>query len=532
VNAPDTAAVERRWRVAAWTTAAALLPLMLWLSRDFGVTWDEIHRQANGERIWLLYQGVVREPATPAEHLYGGLFDVLAVALQPRLSLDLYDTRHLLNALFGWLGIVGCGLVAGRAGGARAAALAMLLLAALPPYFGHSMNNPKDAPFAAMAALVLAAIAWLPERYPFLGPRQVIALGVAIGLTLAVRPGGLLFLPYAGLWVLSLLWISRERQVARIAVTGAALAAVLLLASVVPMPVWPYLWERPFVGVLEAVEGVSHYEWHGTVLFNARDVPSTAVPWTYVPLWLLVTTPPVVLAGAAASLVALTSAGIRRRIVLGLWFAVVFPAAYVIARNSTLYDGIRHLLFILPPLTALAALGWDTLLRRTRQTTRAVVALLLVLGLAEPISYQLRNHPHQAVYFQPLAGGPQAAFSRFELDYWGNCLYTAMQDAAELARATGAPVTISGRQDRQLMLNAPRVPEVAVVRPRLARHELEINMLRGRRAALRAYTQRGDVVWWVTTSDGAKLCAVLRGPEFGRLQERLEARGVRLPGPG
>jgi hypothetical protein len=82
------------------------------------------------------------------------------------------------------------------------------------------------------------------------------------------------------------------------------------------------------------------------------------------------------------------------------------------------------------------------------------------------------------------------------------------------------------------MLNAPRVPEVAVVRPRLARHELEINMLRGRRAALRAYTQRGDVVWWVTTSDGAKLCAVLRGPEFGRLQERLEARGVRLPGPG
>ena len=153
MNAPDTASAERRWRVAAWTIAAVLLPLMLWLSRDFGVTWDEIHRQANGERIWLLYQGIVREPATPAEHLYGGLFDVLAVALQPRLPLDLYDTRHLLNAFFGWLGIVGCGLVAARAGGGRAATLAMVLLAALPPYFGHAMNNPKDAPFAAMAAL-------------------------------------------------------------------------------------------------------------------------------------------------------------------------------------------------------------------------------------------------------------------------------------------------------------------------------------------------------------------------------------------
>ena len=530
MNAPDTASPEGRWRAAAWTIAVVLLPLMLWLSRDFGVTWDEIHRQANGERIWLLYQGIVREPATPAEHLYGGLFDVIAVALQPRLPFDLYDTRHLLNACFGWIGIVGCGLIAARAGGARAASFAMLLLAALPPYFGHAMNNPKDAPFAAMAALVLAAIAWLPEKFPFLGPKAVLALGVTIGLTLAVRPGGLLFLPYAGLWVLSLLWISRERHIRRIALTAGALIAVMLVASVVPMPVWPYLWERPFVGILEAVEGVSHYEWHGTVLFNGRDVSSTDVPWTYVPLWLIVTTPPVVLAGAAASVTALTSAGLRRRVILGLWFSVVFPVGYVIARNSTLYDGIRHLLFILPPLAALAALGWDTLLRRTAGMGRSVVVLLMLVGLAEPLTYQLRNHPHQAVYFQPLAGGPQAAFTRFELDYWGNCLYPAMQDAAGIARATGAPITVSGRQDRQLLLNAPRVPEVAVVSPRLSRHELEINMLRGRRADLRAFTQRDDVVWWVTTSDGAKLCAVLRGPEFGRLQERLDARAVRLPG--
>ena len=528
MNATDTAPSQRWWSVAAWTTAAALLPLMLWLSGDFGVTWDEIHRQANGERIWLLYQGIVREPATPAEHLYGGLFDVLAVALQPRLPLDLYDTRHLLNACFGWLGIVGCGLIAARAGGARAACFAMLLLAALPPYFGHAMNNPKDAPFAAMASLVLAAIAWLPDRYPFLGPRPVFALGVTIGLTLAVRPGGLLFLPYAGLWVFSLLWISRERNVRRIAVTAASLLAVLLLASIVPVPVWPYLWERPFVGILDAVEGVSHYEWHGTVLFHGRDVSSTNVPWTYVPVWLVVTTPPVVLGGAAASLAALTSAGIRRRVVIGLWFAVVFPVAYVIARNSTLYDGIRHLLFVLPPLAALAALGWDTVMRRTGGVARLAVAGLMLLGVAEPITYQLRNHPHHAVYFQPLAGGPEAAFSRFELDYWGNCLYPAMKGAAELARATGAPVTISGRQDRQLLLNAPRVPEVAVVAPRLSRHELEINILRGRRADLRAYTQRDDVVWWETTRDGARLCAVLRGPEFAKLEGRLQARGLSL----
>jgi hypothetical protein len=44
----------------------------------------------------------------------------------------------------------------------------------------------------------------------------------------------------------------------------------VIIASVVPIPVWPYLWERPFIGILEAVEGVSHYEWTGTVLFRGH----------------------------------------------------------------------------------------------------------------------------------------------------------------------------------------------------------------------------------------------------------------------
>jgi hypothetical protein len=522
----DGRQAERRWRLAAALLAVTLLPLMLWASRDFGVTWDEIHRQANGERIWLLYQGIVRAPATPAEHLYGGLFDVLAVALQPRLPFDLFDTRHLLNAFFGWLGMVGCGLIGLRAGGGRVAFFAIAALAAWPSYFGHSMNNPKDIPFAALATLVLAALAWLPTRAPYLPVRHVLALGGAIGLTLGVRPGGLLFLGYAGLWVAATLWIARETDPRRLATTLAALAGVALLACVVPMPVWPYLWERPVVGILEAVEGVSHYAWYGTVLFDGKDLPSTNLPWTYVPVWLGMQTPLVLQAGAAATIPIFFAPGFRRKATAGLWFAVVFPIAYVIARESTLYDGIRHLLFVMPPLAVLAALGWDDLIRRARGRWRAIVVCLAVLGISEPLVFQIRNHPNQTVYFQPLVGGPSRAYSRFEMDYWGNCLYQALRETAILADATHAPVTVSGRQDRQLLLNARRVPEVAVVSPRLGQHELEITILRGRRADLRAFTVRDDIVWWVKTADGARLCAVQRGPQFERLAERLHARGL------
>lgn len=520
---PVAHGAERSWRLAAIALAVALLPLMLLVSRDFGVTWDEMHRQANGERIWLLYQGIVREPDTPAEHLYGGLFDVVAVALQPRLPFDVFDTRHFVNAFFGWIGVVACGLVAGRAAGWRAAFLAMVALAVWPSYFGHSMNNPKDAPFAALAILALSVMAWTPTKFPYLDWPRIVALAIVLGLTLGVRPGGLLFLAYAALWIVATLWASHETNPRRLAATATALATIALLAGFVPIPVWPYLWERPFVGILEAVEGVSRYEWFGTVLFNGRDVPSNDLPWNYVPAWLLLKTPPVLLAGTAASLSLLATAGLRRRVAVGLWFAALFPIGYVIARNSTLYDGLRHLLFILPPLAALSALGWDEMLRRAHGRARTLVIAVGLIGLAEPVVFQLRNHPNQTVYFSPLNGGPSAAYARYELDYWGNCLFQALRDTAEIARATNAPVIISGRQDRQLLLNARRIPQVAVVDPHRGLHELEINLMRGRAANLRAFAARTDVLWWITTADGAHLCAVQRGPRFNRLEQRLRA---------
>ena len=521
--------VDLAWRRAAIVVAALLLPLMWWMSRDFGVTWDEIHRQANGERIWLLYQGIVKAPATPAEHLYGGLFDVVAVGLQRLLPFDLYDVRHLLNATFGWAGIVCCGLLLSPAAGWRAATLAMVLLAAVPPYVGHSMNNPKDLPFAAMATAVLAVIARLPRHVPYLPVPHALVLGAAIGLCLAVRPGGLLFVGYVGLWIASAMIARRDvtgGSLARVALAGALMAGVAFL---VPMPVWPYLWERPLVGVFEAAEGVAHYEWTGTVLFQGRDIPADALPWTYAPVWLLWTTPPVVLAGAALSIGALAQAHARRALTIGLWFAVLFPVVYVIARQSTLYDGIRHLLFVVPPLVALAALGWDGALRAWPRF-RVAIVLALALGLAEPLVFQLRNHPNQVVYFQPMVGGPAAVATRFELDYWGNCLYQAMREVGEVGRAVGMPVTISGRQDRQLLLNAPRVPAVSVSRPQRGLHEVEIHLLRGKRADLRAFSTRQDVLWRVTTHDGAALCAVVRGPQFERLSAAMAGRGItRLP---
>ena len=514
-------------------TLAALLPLMVVVSRDFGVTWDELPRQRFGERVFQYYAGEVGIDRfeTDGSRLYGGLFDGTAVGLQRLLPFDDYDVRHALNAVFGWLGIAACGALGARLAGPWAGLLAVLFAASAPRYFGHSMNNPKDIPFAAMGAWSLYALSRIRFSYPYLPLRLAAGIGLAIGLSLSVRPGGMLFLAYAAALVSVAMVANRERSPRRVAATAGAFALLVFIAATVPLPFWPWLQTRPYIGLLNAAGGVSEVTWDGVMLFNGREVLASAVPWDYVPVWLIYTMPPVVLVGALLSLGQLPRGARASFPVLALWFAVMFPIVYVIARNSTLYDEIRHLLFVIPPLFVVAALGWWWCLGALGRRPRVALAAVLVLGLLEPIVFQVRNHPNQVVYFNGLVGGPRGAIQRFELDYWGNCHYEAMRRAAALAREAGMTVRIAGARSPLMALNARRIPEVRVSDARRGLHHLEVIHLRGRKRDILHAIHRTDTLYQVTTADATPLCTVIPGPKYGDLEDQLRRARALRPTP-
>jgi 4-amino-4-deoxy-L-arabinose transferase-like glycosyltransferase len=523
---PQPAAPRRdvlgRWLMLG--TLAALLPLMVVLSDDFGATWDEPPRQRNGQLIFEYYQGKVGLDAfqTDGSRFYGGLFDVTAVSLQQVLPVDRYRVRHALNAVFGWLGVVACAALGARFGGPWMAALAALFAVTAPRYFGHSMNNPKDIPFAALAAWSLFAISGIRLTYPYLSFRLAALAGLAIGLSLSVRPGGVLFLMYAaGALLFAVIW-NRESDVRRLRTTACAFVLLAFVATTVPMPFWPWLQLRPYVGLIDAVRGVSNYGWDGVMLFKGREIRATSLPWNYVAVWLLYTTPPVVLAGALLSL-GRARDGLRAALpALGMWFAVLFPMAYVIVRGSTLYDGIRQLLFMMPPLFVVAAIGWAWCLSALPSGLKAIAAGVLAVGLLEPVVFQVRNHPNQVVYFNRLLGGTGRAVQRFELDYWGNCYLQAMRQAAAIGRQAGVQVTVSGERWHQMILNAPRVPEVSVTAPQRGRHHFDVELMRGRKRNLVALMARqGDAVFTIATADGAPLCMAFPGPRYAELPKQV-----------
>ncbi len=519
-------------RLAYWLFVVALLPIMFAASRDFGVTTDEQLRQNHGEAIVRYYTSGFRDQTaveTGAGTLHGGFFDVICVAVQQAVPGDKWLIRHFVNSVFGWMGIVFCGLVASRLFGAATGLLAMVLLALSPHYFASSMNNPKDLPFAAMTTLVLYCLTMVEDRPPYLSWRLAAALCATIALAINVRAGGILYIAYLGLLIAVRVATSRGWSIRNVTTPFLRVGVVTVCALVLGTVLWPWAQQQPLLRPIEGLARLSRFQYYaGTVLLNGQPFRATEPPLSYIPWHFAITTPPVVLCGAVLSLLLLFTAG-RRRTVAGLWFVTLFPIAYVMARGSTQYHGIRHMLFIYPSLVVLAAAGWIALLQAAHTTPRRVAAwVLMVVGLAEPLVFQVRFHPNQILYYNALVGGPKGAVGLYDLDYWNNSVLQAVSWAASLSTDTANPIRITGEPFHIVRANASRFRTVRYAAFRQRSH-LRIESLRGR-PDQRTVVEGGFIdikrrrlliIKVIRTADGVPLCVVLPGSHYDEVAKKL-----------
>jgi hypothetical protein len=516
---------------AYWLFPVLLLPLMLVLSRDFGATWDERTHQQYGQRVWgFLAEGRDNNWFRPGGgrymYLHGGLFDAACIGLQKALKGDLWTNRHYLNAFFGWLGVIGVGGIGRKLGGAAAGLLAMVLLVLSPRFFADAMANPKDIPFAALATASLYLLLRLQPRYPFMRWRLAVGLAVCIGLALNVRAGAVLFLAYVAVALAALTVAEREWSPRRLAATAARWGGVSVAALLLGSAFWPWARAAPLTRPFEAIRRLSDFDWPHRVLYNGANLTGETLPWDYVPRWALMGTPPVVLLGAALAFLLLLHPQTKGRWrLLAVWGATLFPPVYVIVSRATIYDGIRHLLFAYLPLVALAAWGWTRLLSSRSKALRWAAVALLVPGLLEPLVFQWRSHPHQAVYFNVFAGGPRGAFGRFEMDYWGVSMREAVQWVGSRARAAEAPLVVSGHPHQLVRDESRRLDLLDYERIEKQKHHLEVILLRGPREDVLELAARPDALYRVTTADGTPLSVVVPGPRYSEVEAWLPRPG-------
>jgi 4-amino-4-deoxy-L-arabinose transferase-like glycosyltransferase len=286
--------------------------IALYTFKDYGTTWDEEVQFIYGEYIIRWYQTFFSDrSATNFSNLYvyGGLFDTvanLAIRVSP---VGIFETRHLVNAAFGLLGIVAVWkigvLISGRATGFAAA----LLLLLTPAYYGHSFFNPKDIPFAALATLAVYFILRSARNVPRVPVSMCVKVGLALGSALAVRVGGSFLVGYLVLfWFARLLWTRPSEGNGWLRPVMACLGRICLVIMVAwptMLLFWPWAQLSPFRGPIEAFRVATRFPWDGLMLFRGEIVSSLDLPWDYLPTWFLLTLPEAVFVGCLAGIISM-----------------------------------------------------------------------------------------------------------------------------------------------------------------------------------------------------------------------------------
>lgn len=438
----------------AYVLFFAVFVLALATFTDYGTTWDEDYHFWYGFKVLDYYRSFFHDTTaltSPPIDYYGAIFDATAAFLAPHSPFGYYTTRHLLNALVGLAGIVGCWKLARQLGGPRVGLWAAVLLLLTPNFYGQIFNNPKDVPFAAGYAWALYYLVRLIPTLPRPPLREVLKLGVAIGLTLGVRVGGLLLLCYLVMVLVAVpalnAWRARRPGIALTELlieAGQVLAPVLVLSYAIMLLAWPWaqldpLW-RPIADLIQ----FDHHDFPYPTLFDGAYIPAPELPRIYLPVFLLIQLPEIFLlllgGGLVWSLLRLwrDRPPLEKLIAPGLViFAGIFPIAYAVETHATLFDGMRHFLFVEPPLAACAALAFDAAVRRLSVSPRAfaAAAAALALYLGYHVSLMAALHPDEYVYYNALVGGVPGAAGRFKLDYWANSYREAAGDLVSFLKA-------------------------------------------------------------------------------------------------
>ncbi|HEY2227326.1 MAG TPA: hypothetical protein VGI22_06200 [Xanthobacteraceae bacterium] len=456
----------RRWAIdAEFLTAMGLLATALVIGLatigDYGITVDEFNADDYGPKSLAWYTSGFADRSsfeTVEDTLwyYGPWFQMLTAFVQSLAIADPWTVRHTMTFLIGLAGLAAVVPIGRLAAGRWAGLLALGLCLTTGYVYGGLFFTPIDIPFLFAMMLATLAIIVMARRVVPSWP-ATLGAGILTGLAIATRSSGLITQVYllaasglCGIEALARPGGAVRSDLARI---GARAVGALAIGWMVAFALWPWLQiGNPLTQFKLAFLLFANHPNSFEFPFWGQRVWTTALPWTYVPGQLLARLPEAFLLlllagilfglaaafgfarGTVAAVMQRKAAGVkelalhlaRARCHLMVWAAVILPVGFIIARHSTLYDGVRHVLFVIPMLAVIAATGF---LRLRPLWRRAPVPSAALGGAYVGISIWTLAvlHPLEYVDANALVGGVAGAYGRFDLDYWAAAATVALR---------------------------------------------------------------------------------------------------------
>jgi hypothetical protein len=442
----------------------------LFTLEDYGMGWDEVVRWKSGDLKLAYYETLFSDEAEGVKEQmvrdrYPGLFDLPLAWFNKTFGGNRMMQGHIWSILFGALGLVATGWLARIVFNARTAFYAVGMLAVLPLYYGHAMINPKDIPFTATYTLGLACLLSVAgklaagKRVPWV---HVILCGVAIGAAGASRVPGLVLIGFcAGTWGLASAFRHYQKKDDKgipwhtLRYLGGAVCLAGLSAFVTVLLFFPRAQMQLFSSLPDVATQLHSSAAKMPLLYGGQLTDASEGPITYAhgffilstPIWMLL-----LLIGGAIALGASfqqSKKKLTHPFVMKILFLAtgLFPWIYILVTHPALHDGMRHMLFAVPPLVIVMAISLDWMHRFLLLKMPKLIWLPgTAFGICVLMQIQsfVEMHPYPYVSFNLLAGERSTIPNRYESEYWctsSKHLLEALPTVATPGKA-GAPVNI------------------------------------------------------------------------------------------
>lgn len=404
--------------------------------KDYGFSWDEkFQRDLGLVSVKYVFRNN-RSLFDFSDKAYGPAFVIILIIIEkiwnPTGNIEVnpnYFIRHLFTFFSFYLGSIFFYLLLKRIYKSKGLALiGSLFLILSPRIFAHSFYNPKDIPFLSFFIIsVYTFIKYLDDNKI----SNAIFHGIICGFLIAIRIFGIIVPLFTLLFYIFNLIKKKNKKYYFL--SSLHYLIVLIFSTVI---FWPYLWANPLFNFIYVFKKMSAYPFGGSVLYLGKEIAAQSIPWHYIPVWIIITTPILYsflfLIGFFAFIFNILTTKIRlffsqrNKFILLLWFFV--PLVLLIVFKAVVYDEWRHLFFIYPALIAMSINGLQAIHQLIQKfqkyylvkIIKIIVFLIILACLSNILAFMFKHHPYQNLYFNQLAGKDfQQIKMNFEFDYWG-----------------------------------------------------------------------------------------------------------------
>src|SRR5256886_12502901 len=149
IDTPNRRSVERTCDDLAIIVLAAVGLIAALTFHDYGLGWDDYTHAEYADLLLRMYGSGFKDAGALSFanlYLYGGGFDMAAALLHKLIPLELFETRRLVGAIVGVIGLAVTWRLCRPVGGPPPGPVHPLLLGPRPNFYWHQFMNSTGCP--------------------------------------------------------------------------------------------------------------------------------------------------------------------------------------------------------------------------------------------------------------------------------------------------------------------------------------------------------------------------------------------------